>query len=254
RNANNKRLHVEMCLIRLCYLLQATQLEAEKKNTGNVVAPPTPQPKPAHPAVNKQPQVQQPEPVPQNEPVKKQEPEAATVPKATQSTPAYQPAKKPENNGNGRARRISSSLLDEIDEAVNNAADMQVEQKELTQEVVSVTYESYKKTVLEANKMMLYAQLDIMTAEYHAPDEVRIISPTDLTDTYAKDNRNDILDYFREQTGCMVRVTTEVRIDETIEAEQKERILSKPEIFEEMIKKNPKLAALRDALGLQIDY
>ena len=32
KNATNKRLHIEMCLIRLCYLLQATQPEVKKKH------------------------------------------------------------------------------------------------------------------------------------------------------------------------------------------------------------------------------
>src|SRR5690606_22859072 len=32
KNATNKRLHVEMCLIRLCYLMQATNIADLKKN------------------------------------------------------------------------------------------------------------------------------------------------------------------------------------------------------------------------------
>ena len=73
RNANNKRLHVEMSLIRLCYLLQAMQPGDEKKNSSNVavpkaaapqptpVAPPTPEYKaPPTPAA----QVQEPAPTP----------------------------------------------------------------------------------------------------------------------------------------------------------------------------------------------
>ncbi|MBL7711068.1 MAG: hypothetical protein JNL13_01325, partial [Chitinophagaceae bacterium] len=33
KNAGNRRLHTELCLIRLCYVLQATGTPGEKKNT-----------------------------------------------------------------------------------------------------------------------------------------------------------------------------------------------------------------------------
>src|SRR5690606_33119023 len=41
KTATNKRLHVEQCLIRLCYVLQATQIsgDALKKNTSSVAQP-----------------------------------------------------------------------------------------------------------------------------------------------------------------------------------------------------------------------
>ncbi|MCB9045620.1 MAG: DNA polymerase III subunit gamma/tau [Chitinophagales bacterium] len=251
RNANNKRLHVEMCLIRLCYLLQAMQPGEVKKNTGSVdtlvptattpAPPPTPVNEYKAPPAPVQ-QVQEPTP----QPVKKEEPQPA--PQQTYTPPA------PKANSNGASRRISSNLLDEIDHAVNTALTQKDEKKELTEDVVMQLYEQFKKNMQAANKMMLYAQLTNIKPEFRKPDEVCLISPSVLTDTYAKEHRNEILEYYREQTGIMVRVTTEIQEDEDIIAEQQTKVLSKQDMFDEMVAKNPDLGRLKDSLGLHLDY
>lgn len=250
KNANNKRLHVEMCLIRLCYLLQATDV---KKNSDNVAAPvqPAPQPLPAPPPPSYQAAPAQTAPAVQPVPmVKESEPISEPV---VQSQPTQPAAPAPPQNG--LHRRISKNLMDEIDEAVKNTVAAQQEVKELTEEAVFNLFEEYKQGIQAANKSMLYAQLSVMKTEVHLPDEIRIITPTPFTDSYAKDQRNTLIDFFRERTGIMVRVTTEMREDESMMAEQEEnKVLSKPEILEAMIAKNPDLGLLRDALGLQIEY
>lgn len=253
RNANNKRLHVEMCLIRLCYLLQAVNPGDEKKNTDRVVPQQT-QPQPAPQPAPPPPRQETPAPQPAELPVQQE------APQQQQTTPQHPreqyapPPPRPKTNGSGANRRISKNLLEEIDDAVSMAAQQQQEVRTLTQEQVNSLYHEYKENVKAENRMMLFAQLSEMKLEFYAPDEIRIISPTDLTETYAKDNRNEILDYFREQTGVMVRVTTEVRFDASVQTEQQNTVLSKQEMFEEMVKKNPNLAKLRDDLGLQLDY
>lgn len=257
RNANNKRLHVEMCLIRMCYLLQAVQSGEVKKNTGSVedlipAKPATPQPAPATeyqaPAV--QAQVQEPPP-----PKKEEVPQAPVQPEAP-AKPTPQPANPPASRpaGNGGSRRISSNLLDEIDHAVNSALTQVEDKKVLTEEAVMQLYEEYKKGIHAANKMMLHAQLTHIKPEFRAPDEVCLISPSVLTETYAREHRNEILEYYREQTGIMVRVTTEIQEDEEVMAEQQQKVLSKQDMYDEMVAKNPDLAKLKDALGLHLDY
>lgn len=254
RNANNKRLHVEMCLIRLCYLLQAIQPDELKKNDSQDLKPITqqkstiPTPPPAKPK--------------QEQP--KQEVEATPQPQApstVQEPPAEKPytpppvtIAKPAKSKKAGVRKISSSMMDEIDEVVNTATTQQEEAKELTQEMVDALFDEYKKTIQEAKKMMLHAQLLFIKTQVFPPNEIRLISPSELTHTYAKESRNELLDYFSEKTGISVRVTTEVQIDENIAAEQETKVLSKQDTYDEMVRKNPTLEQLRDALGLQIDY
>ncbi len=247
RNAQNKRLHVEMCFIRLCYLLQATQPDAVKKNDSQVAAAPPPK---------KQEQVQPEEPPPPPSPPPALSPTEKPIPKpsveqAIQSAPVKTANAK---RTQGASRRISSNMLSEIDDVVNNAVEQKVEDKELTQTLVTQLFEEFKQDILESNKMMLHAQLLLMVPEFHPPNEVRIINPTDLTETYALEQRNDILEFYREKTGVMVRVTTEVKLNEEVQAQQGDKVRSKQEVLDDMVKKNPALGKLKDALGLQIDY
>ena len=128
------------------------------------------------------------------------------------------------------------------------------EVKALTQESVQQIYDAYKQKIKDENKSMLHAQLCMMQVEAFPPDEVRVITPTDFTNTYAMDQRNALIEFYRSHTGIMVRVTTEVREDQEISRQQQSTVLSKPEMLEAMIEKNPELGNLRDAMGLQIEY
>jgi DNA polymerase-3 subunit gamma/tau len=271
KNANNKRLHVEMCLIKLCYLLQATDI---KKNLSSVGIPiPQATQVPAAPAFQAPaPAYQQaPPPAPSvSEPVAQQPVQPAPQPQAVQEVPVQAP----QANNNFPAvdpnpepvklppplpntpynRRISKNLMDEIDAAVNTTQAAQAEVKELTLENVLSLFEDYKKQMQASNKNMLHAQFSMMILETYPPDEIRIVSPTMFTDTYAKDQRNILIDYFRKHTGIMVRVTTELRENKEMEAKQQTTVLSKTEMFDAMVSKNPDLGLLKDALGLQIEY
>lgn len=251
RNANNKRLHVEMCLIRMCYLLQAIQPGDVKKKSDSV-APTAPQP------------VQQAAPAPTTYqvPVPAARVEEPSKPQQ-QPTPAAQPAPQPaaynvprptRTNGNGAARRISSNLMSEIDDALNNAVAVEEVKKELSQEAIHALYDTYKQGILADNKMVIYAQLKMMEVELHPDNEVRLVCPSVLTETYARSQQNEILEYYRKETGVLVRVTTEVRLNEEIDAEQQQKVLSKQDMYEEMAAKNPALALLKDTLGLHLDY
>lgn len=271
RNANNKRLHVEMCFIRLCYLLQATQAD-EKKNDEPLAAPapvkqvattpksavtpsssidkPPAFPSKSTPEGQSQSKIEQPPVQPK---VERPQPQQEVKPTAAQNTSQQTSTSPPQ--GAIPARRIRKNIMDEIDAAVNNAENTaEQEQKELTLKLAQDVFQKYKDLIHSEQKSMLHAQLLQMSIEIYPPDEVRIICPTDLTDTYARDQRNTILDYYREHTGIMVRVTTEVRKNESVEAEQQNVVLSKQEMFDALVQKNPELGKLKDALNLQIEY
>jgi len=280
KNAINKRLHVEMCLIRLCYVLQATQAIATdagesivvKKNFEPVAQAVTPTSLP--PAAQFQPpannvaipaQVQQQEQMPaieepeaptlQAPPVYQAEPEPiAKVQEPARPVAASAPqASAPANGSN--SRRISRNIMDDLDAELQNAKAVEQEKKELTQDAVQQCFDKYREKLRADNRSVYYAQFSAMTVEAAPPDEVRIVVPTDLTATYAKEHRNILIDYFREQTAMpAIRVTIEIRENEEIEAQQQVKVLSRPEIYEVMVRKNPNLGRLKDGLNLQIDY
>ena len=261
KNANNKRLHVEMCLIRLCYLLQATDSDV-KKNTD-----PLPGLTGGAPALSAAPSsVTTPPPsvmpdypmhAPQPARVEKQASET------NQATPEPLPATDAQASAETQkqaappnpSRRISKNLLENIDAAVNSAMSASaVEVTELTDELVQQVYDQYKARLKEENKSILVSQFSVIKAEIAGPDEIRLVAPTELTEEYAKEQRSSLIDHFRKHINGRVRVTTEVRKNKEMEGEQQPAVLSKTEMFEAMAKENPELQKLKDALNLQIDY
>ncbi|RYZ52515.1 MAG: hypothetical protein EOP49_09325, partial [Sphingobacteriales bacterium] len=253
RNAVNKRLHVEMCLIRLCFLLQATTQEVKKKtsseqqssivqNISSVAST-----SPAYSAPVQAPPVKEPEP----SPVKPLVTETVAVPAVSDAPPV--PAKPLPVSGT--ARRLSRALIDDIDEAVNQAAGRESEpKKELTNEQVQQLFEVYKQKLQKEGKGFVHAQFTQMKAEVAGPDEIRIVSTKELTDETAKEQRNQLIDFFRAETKITVRVTTEVRKEQGDEADSQPVVLSRNEIYDLMVQKNPNLQQLKEALNLQMDF
>ena len=272
KNATNKRLHVEMCLIRLCYVLHAVgaaqlpsgSLLADgdvKKNTNQVTANailPTRESPAAHTMSNSptgnmysQPVVLSPAVHEPFVPLQAKEPSVQQKPVATppKQAVAAEGTQKPSTAGSP-ARKLSKSMLD-FDAHEDNA---HVIQKELTTALMLELFEEYKRNLQAESKSMLYAQFCLMKPVLMGPDEIKIITPTDLTDTYARDSRSALLDYYRAATNVMVRIITEIQEDDEVKNAQNTTVLSKSEMYEAMARKNPNIARLKELLGMQIEY
>ncbi len=275
KTATNKRLHSEMCLIRLCYLLQAvsgsqvavggsqlTDNNDVKKNYSDVSVA-TPQSlssapnKPVQQNGNEQVELNKKivqEPVaPVNIQNEKEPPasqsQSVNAPKPTPAIPSFTP---PPATG----RRLSMDFLSDLGSEVTKAtANQNAEQKVLTKEIADQLFEQYKQQLQANSKNVIHAQFTMMKIEVFPPDELRIISPSELTDTYAKEQRTSLIDFYRAETKMVVRITTEIKEDEAIKAElAKNVVLSKSEIFDVMAQKNPQLARLKEGLGMTIEY
>ena len=265
KNALNKRLHAEMCLIRLCYVLQATQLPAagQKKNDAaglTLPAAPTsvPEHRPAAPAPRPvtapppQPPAARPEPPAAAAMQAAPKPAAPPPPPAAAAPAARFAAPPPPAAANGQPmRRLSKGLLDDLDD--DNGGNPASARKQLDEAAGRELFEQYRQKVRAENKSMLYAQLSLMQLEVLPPDEIRIIATDDLAETYAREQRNVLIDFY-EQHGLRVRITTEVREDPNLQQTVQPVVRSKTEVFDDMASKNPNLRALKDGLNLQIEY
>ena len=165
----------------------------------------------------------------------------------------------PQNTAPRRApaspKRLSMDMLGDLDsEVAKAAANQNQEKKVLTREAAEQLFEAYKAKLQAENKSVLHSQFCMMRLEVYPPDEVRLISPSGFTDGYAKDQKTPLIDYYTAETGMVVRITTEIQEDEAIKAAQSITVLSKSEMFEAMANKNPHLAALKDGLGMTIEY
>ncbi len=272
KNATNKRLHVEMCLIRLCYVLQATSVIADdvKKNSDGVgfVASPLPAATPSQPIATKpvaeQPKVIELAPPPQDvlpasivaEPEPEMQPSKPVV-----AEPPKQEAPKfvyksdgppPPDAVSTTGRRISKSVIDldaVIDEELRK---QQQEQKEVTAEMVEYIWTHYKNGI-PVNRSTYRASLTMMEVEFIAPDEVIIVCKDQFAQLNANNERNAVIDYFRKHSGFPLRVRVELREDMVLKEEVPKQ-LSKQDMLDEMVKKNPSLGKLKDALNMQIDW
>ncbi len=275
RNATNRRLHVELCIIRLCFLMQFTKPQTmvpgeggEKKNLDSLSninfntapaasfapvaqATPTVNAAPAQPPVAKISQPATPVAAPTAPPPAHSTPVAAQpVPTA----PLPSPAPTPSQAATPPTRKVSLNMLGDLDADINAAvAARAAQQTEITFEVAADILEKYKAHLRARDQSVILGQLALMKMEVYPPDEVRLISPGDLTDNYAKDQRGDLIDFFMKEAKMRIRVTTEVREDKSL-TEPANKVLSKNEMFEVMANRNPNLARLRDGMGLQIEY
>ncbi len=264
KNATNKRLHVEMCLIRLCYVLhavsgiQAANAADVKKNSGQVAEPSTPTPNYSSLSAPQQ-AISQPSIVPESsttyhtpQPPAPVVNELPSAPVPAQSAAAPRPVASAARPVSGGARKLSRGLLDDIesdDILLKNQPTV-----ELSYDLAVNLFNEYKQMIRDEGKGMIFSQLDMMKLEVNPPDEIRLISPTTITDNYAQSQRSALLDFYREKTKLLIRITTEAIIDESIVNAQKVTVLSKSEIFEAMATKNPSLYKLRDMLNLQLEY
>ncbi len=274
KQATNKRLHVEMCLIRICFLLQSSSSSGSagndvfddvKKNSSSVVNSGfqneaakinTPVTKPVTPESQPAPVVQEePKPYPAKTPTILATPLPDVVP-AVPSTPQPAPPATPvAPTAAGKSRRLSTNMLSDIDEKVTTAASKQNEAQVSLSLVTALSlFELYKQKLAAANKNVIHAQFSLMQLEVIPPDEIRIISPSELTDTYARDQKSQMIDFFSAETNSRVRITTEIREDESVKAAQNTVVLSRSETFDAMVQKNPALAKLKDSLGMTIEY
>lgn len=284
KNATNKRLHVEMCLIRLCFLLQSTSGSAttiaddQKKNTSSVAPQPAAAPVASPPQQATPQQSNEYQQVAENTPLVRQQPAPASQPvsqpvaavpqiPAVPATPAAiaQPpaaavaATAPRTTTERPAsssRRLSMDMLADIDaEVTKAAANLNAEARVLTMETAVDLFEKYRQRLLADGKNVIAAQFSMTRIEVYPPDEMRIVAPSELTDTYVRDQRSMLLDFYREETKMVVRITNEIQIDEAVVAmEKKNIVLSKAEMFEAMVGKNPMLGKLKSGLNMQVEY
>ena len=267
KSATNKRLHTELALIRLGYLLQATNAavdgnfkmpasavtDASPAYGGTTTAAPTPASGPSVSTVAPATAVRESSVASLNVPAATAT-EAAGRPvesKAVQSveTTAAPSNVKPINPS--PARRVSRNILDDLDEPGSAGSD--TVKKELTQALAEEIFQRFREKLRETAQSVLVAQTGDMKVELPSPDEVRIVCPNEMSEEYAKMQRDVLINFYCAEAGQTVRVTTETRVDPNA-APSTAPVLSKQELYELLSREHPAPATLKEGLNMQIDY
>jgi len=143
--------------------------------------------------------------------------------------------------------------LSNLNATLQNATIENSSKKLLTQEETDRMFEAYRESLKNEGRAVLYNQVMQMQAFCAAEDEIRLISSTEITDSYAQSLRNELMELFSKLFGRQLRITTELQ-EQAAPKEDQPKVLSKQELFNELNKRNPMLGQLRDGLNLQIDY
>ncbi len=258
RSAANKRLHVEVTLIRLTYLpypeVAPTQPPGDFQKKTKVVTGPASVPLalvgnapvgeiPTPPA----PVTSLPLPPSQPDRVTEVAPAHYVSAAPVMTAPTVDPISKPA----GTRRRISKELLQK---ATETGAQVLEDRPvvPLTNEDLRTHLETFRQQLREGNEHTLFAQFSQVVVQKIGESEAEIVCPTDMAEMYVKNTRDRLITFFQQYYGRVIRILTRVEIDESLPKPQKQ--LSKQEIYEELVKENPLLHTLRNALGLQIEY
>ena len=150
-------------------------------------------------------------------------------------------------------RRIKASFMDSIDDLLDEEGPEAGEQRSLCQEDADRILAAFREKAKEEGREVIQVQILMMQIECVSDDEVRIVSPSAITDSYAQNMRNELIDFFSQEMGSRIRVTTELREDENAKSAMP-MVKSKQEVFDEMVQKNPQIGHLREGLGMQLDF
>lgn len=273
RTALNKRLHLELCLIRLCYLndlLDTAQLETQgsglkKKPDEPIVTAPVapavayqPESKPVPQTIAQpvtQPAARQ-VPVPDVQPVSVvAEPETAYIPEPKPVPQVAKGTTVPPPSLQAKRPKLGLGILQQIQQESEQSEDQGGDRMVLDQETAVQLFQDFRNYVRhELQQIPLASQLDMMSVNFISANELQLVCVTEVNMIYAQNQREVFMDFGKQKTRIpdlrvMVHMDTTARKEEP-----KERVLTKLEIYELMATQNPALKLLRESLNLQIDY
>lgn len=291
RNALNKRLHLELCLIRLCYLndvLDAAQPDLQdsglkkKPDEQPGLKPAAVAPQPTAPPVYQQaapapvaapvtmpPPPATPAPVaPVAAPVRPSQPPAAAqpAPAIPSTAPPVQPQSStvshppvttggPPPSLQSKRPKLGLGILQEIQQLSEQQDDHGGDRVELNQEAAEQLFAEFKDYVRQELKQLpLAAQLDMMSINCISHHELQVVCVSDMNMIYAQNQREPFMDFGKKKTRIPdLRVM--VYQDTSARKEVlKDRVLTKLEIYELMAAQNPALKLLRESLNLQVEF
>lgn len=260
--ARNKRLHVELALIKLCYLQQALQLtangtsidkkkiiESAKPLAFKTITPIAIKPGTTAPVKNKLPPKTS-SPVTTNEPklIIETEREQKTALVAEEKA-TYQA---PTGNGNGR-NKLSS--LDNIREKVkqnnghaNVAEDQPLEHSKLQ--------EAWKKFILllKEKKSPAWQSFELASLIIKDANSFEATAANNLQQKFLELERNKACEFLQKELGCRKLKFSILLLENDQPIDQGDIPLSSKQQYQKIVEQFPMVRELKDRLKLDLDY
>lgn len=260
--ARNKRLHVELALIKLCYLQQALQLtangtsidkkkiiESAKPLAFKTITPIAIKPGTTAPVKNKLPPKTS-SPVTTNEPklIIETEREQKTALVAEEKA-TYQA---PTGNGNGR-NKLSS--LDNIREKVkqNNGHANVAEDQPLE---LSKLQEAWKKFILllKEKKSPAWQSFELASLIIKDANSFEATAANNLQQKFLELERNKACEFLQKELGCRKLKFSILLLENDQPIDQGDIPLSSKQQYQKIVEQFPMVRELKDRLKLDLDY
>jgi len=260
KSARNKRLHVELALIKLCYLAQALQLtggDGAKKKQPDAARPVSfrnipamelvrrPAGQPADPVENPAPPVAGSGAKLMVEKGVAEKPIPGSVP--TGSHPAGQ-GTAPSTTSLGSLSRIRQQFAakQQNDGAANSLS--------LEPEALHKAWQQYADYLRE-NRNPAVQSLELATLRITDPTTFEVVTSNNLEQKFVEQEKRNLSDHLQKVfANKTISFTVIIEEKETVDEEPADRPLNKREQFLQMVEQYPLVKELKDRLKLELDY
>ena len=256
--ARNKRLHVELALIRLTYLMQALEVTSSgetvvKKKLVDRSKPvafrniPAMQPAP-QPANKAEPRL-----IITKERETKTAAPSESAPKAPETNPVPPPATVAEKTT--RTAGPKSSNLDKIRKEIaeRNSPKGMIKAQPLTQDKLQEAWQSYT-TLLRENKNPAVQSFDRATLNIISEKSFEVITNNNLEQKFIEQEKRELSEHIQKIfANRLIHFSVKIT-DNPMDAEPVEKTMTKKEQYLAIVEQYPLVKELKDRLGLELDY
>ncbi|HNF03290.1 MAG TPA: DNA polymerase III subunit gamma/tau [Ferruginibacter sp.] len=252
KQARNKRLHVELALIKLCYLLQAVELTdsngavAKKKRIES--ARPVAFRKLPIVALKEEPAAKT--PAPENVPEAKLviEQEAPAPPPVSKNKPAESPAAAPEPKRSLGSLDAIRKKITAQNKANGNGS------RELTDEELKTCWDLFIQKLSERKNHS--AVTNFKDAELRIIDNnsIEIITGSNIQQKFIEQERAELIHWLQDHFSNRQLIYNVVIVENEQQAEPREKPLNTKQQFQKIVEEYPLVQELKDRLRLELDY
>jgi DNA polymerase-3 subunit gamma/tau len=252
--ARNKRLHVELALIRLCYLGQALQMaggEAGKKKQVDTMRPVSFRNIPAMELVNRiTPATNAGGGAKLLIETKEAIPEKTIRSSGTESAPAEQATERPAPTGVATLGSLSKIRKQFTDRQQTSVAD---DGKKLEPEALQDAWAEYAR-ILRENKNPAMQSLELAVLRIRDAHSFEVVTSNSLEQKFIEHEKRTLSDHLQKAFADRTLSFTVIIEERTDQEEPTDRPLNKREQFLQIVEQYPLVKELKDRLKLELDY
>lgn len=141
--------------------------------------------------------------------------------------------------------------MKQLKEKQKKSAEHSVVVKELDEELLRQLLAQYLHRLEESGKDLVKTQLSLCDFSLQSQDEILCTCHMHLQFNTINSIRQDLVDFFEEKTG-IPKLKIRVILEESLQDAPTDRVLSKNEFYEALVKEFPLIKVLKEQLSLTV--